>query len=74
MAAEEISFNSESGNVQSVSYDAETQELTVGFNHGGTYVYRGVPPGIARGFADAPSAGQYLNTFIKGTYGYERVS
>ena len=72
MAIRDIAFTSEK-NVTSVQYDNETQELTVTFHHGGTYQYRNVPESVAVGFESAPSAGQYLNGFIKNLYEYEKV-
>lgn len=74
MAERDISFNSESGNITGIVYDDETQELTVTFHHGGEYAYHGVPEETAMGFESAPSAGQYLNSFIKGVYGYSHIS
>jgi hypothetical protein len=74
MAPRDISFSSESGNITGISYDDETQDLTVVFSHGGTYVYSSVPEETAMGFESAPSAGGYLNSFIKGVYSYERTS
>jgi hypothetical protein len=69
----DISFSSNSGNLTAISYDDETQQLTCVFHHGGTYVYSGVPPQVADGFASAPSAGQYLNQFVKPLYQYEKA-
>ena len=62
-----------STNIQSVQYDDESQELTVRFFKGGTYVYSDIPPNVADGFSSAPSAGTYLHQFIKGQYSYEKV-
>ena len=72
MAQREVSFAA-SSNIQSAAYDDETQELTCVFAHGGTYVYSGVPASVIDGFANAPSAGQYLHQFIKPLYQYEKA-
>ena len=69
--AREIPFAA-SSNLSSVSYDDETQELSVSFHKSGVYVYSGVPPTVADGFSTAPSAGQYLNQFVKPLYPYTR--
>jgi len=61
-----------SSHVKSVVYDDETQILTVGFARA-TYIYKGVDGNTADGFSTAPSAGRYLDQFIKGQYEYEKV-
>ena len=71
MALEAIPIKS-SSHVKSVSYDEDTQELVCEFAKA-SYLYSGVSPQVANGFRDAPSAGQYLDTFIKGTYGYRKL-
>jgi lysyl-tRNA synthetase, class II len=73
VALRDISFSSESGNITGITYDDETQELTVNFAHGGKYLYHDVPEETAVGFESAPSAGGYLHSFIKGLFGYERI-
>jgi hypothetical protein len=71
MAAEAIPIKS-SSHVQGVSYDEETQELVVAFAKA-SYLYSGVPAQVANGFADAPSAGAYLDQNIKGSYSYKKL-
>lgn len=73
MASRDIAFTSTSGNVTGVTYDPETSELTVSFGDR-VYTYANVPESVAMGFESAPSAGQYLNTFVKGLYQHTRVS
>ena len=73
MAERDIGYSSESGNISGISYDDETQDLTITFGSR-VYVYHNVPEETALGFESAPSAGGYLNSFIKGLYEYERVS
>lgn len=58
--------------VASADYDPATQALVVVFKNGGRGVYEGVPPDVAGGLFDAPSAGSYLNDFIKPAYSYRR--
>ena len=62
-----------SSQVAGITYDDEAQLLTVQFQRGGTYEYSQVPPNVADGFSSAPSAGGYLQQFIKGAYAYEKV-
>lgn len=74
MAQREIPFISASGNVTSVAYDDDTQELTVGFSGGSLYSYAEVPKELADEFSKSKSAGQHLNNKIKGTYKHKRLS
>jgi hypothetical protein len=72
MSAEIIPIKS-SSHVQGVSYDEDTQELVVSFAKA-SYLYSGVPPQVANGFAGAASAGQYLDTAIKAAeYPYKKL-
>ena len=64
----------QSGHVAFVIWDDETMDLTVGFRGGQTYRYEKVPGNVANGFAQALSPGAYLNSFIKGSYTYERTA
>lgn len=71
MALEAIPIKN-SSHVKSVSYDEETQELVCEFAKA-SYLYSGVPVQVANGFSSAPSAGGYLDTFIKGTYSFRKL-
>ena len=71
--ARDINFNSSSGNIESVNYEDETGELVVVFRGGRAYTYTGVPPTVADGFSSAPSAGSYLNDFVKGLYPFSKA-
>ncbi len=71
MAAEVIPIKA-SSHLQGVSYDEETQELVVTFKSS-SYIYSGVSQSVANGFRDAPSAGGYLDTNIKGVYQYKKL-
>lgn len=53
-----------------VSYDSETQELSVTWKNGRVSIYEGVPESVARDLANAPSAGQALNQEIKPFYSH----
>jgi KTSC domain-containing protein len=63
-----------SSNIADITYDENTQTLTVSFLSSGTYEYYGVPLSVAMGFADAPSAGKYLGAAIKGRYDYQKIA
>lgn len=63
----------ESSNLAQVGYDTATSTLYVGFKHGGTYRYFGVPIEKYTGILEAESAGKYLNAEIKPHHGYEKI-
>jgi hypothetical protein len=62
------SRNVVSSNVQSLTYDDDTQELSVLWNSGRTSVYSGVPDGLADEVSRAPSVGVVMNEKIKPFY------
>jgi hypothetical protein len=49
-------------------YDEESQTLVIRFPNGRPYTFGGVPPDIAKRFAEAESKGEFYNTFIRGRY------
>ena len=55
--------------VSKVSYLTNSQLLSVSLN-GRTYIYEGVPAGVAAAFANAPSAGRFFAQNIKGKYDF----
>jgi hypothetical protein len=59
--------------VQSISYDSDSQIMTVTFNTGKSYAYLGVPEDVAGDAANAASVGDYMNSEIKGRYQYRRL-
>lgn len=62
-----------SSNVESIGYDADSSTLQVEFKNGSTYQYFDVPENIFIGLRDADSVGGYLAVSIKGTYRYSKV-
>lgn len=62
-----------SSNLHSVGYDVPTSTLEVQFRSGGVYRYFRVPQHLFTGLLGAPSKGQYLHRFIKGSYDYKHV-
>ncbi len=63
-----------STNVAAVGFDAGTQTLEIEFHNGGVYQYYGVPEHMFTEMIHAPSAGKFLNMYIKDRYPYSRVS
>lgn len=64
--------HAESSHIKGAAYDAETQVLVISFAKA-DYAYSGVPENVVRDFEQAPSAGQFLETGIKGQYPYQKV-
>lgn len=52
----------------SAGYDKDSQELTIMFANGQSYVYYGVTPGVWEGLQRSSSPGRYFNTQIRGVY------
>ena len=57
-----------SSHVDTVSYDDETQELSVKWDTGKTSVYAGVPPDTASQVMNSWSVGTALHQAVKGKY------
>lgn len=57
-----------SSHVNIVSYDDETQELSVKWDTGKTSIYAGVPPEIANQVMNSWSVGTALHQVVKGKY------
>lgn len=71
MPAEAIPFK-QSSHITGIAYDEDTLELVVSFPKA-SYAYSQVPATVANGFTDAPSAGTYLETAIKGKFSYRKL-
>ena len=63
-----------SSNLAAIGYDPVTQTLEVEFHGGRIYQYYGVPDRMLEEMMQAPSAGQFFNTYIRDGYPYSRVS
>lgn len=63
-----------SSQIADIMYSDVDMDLTIAFQRGGIYVYHQVPSDVADGFSNAPSAGRYLNEFIKEIYDFERIA
>lgn len=67
------SFTPASSNVEEVTFDDQTDTLTVTFQGGEKYDYMNVPASVYRAFQAAPSAGSFVHRQLKGRYNYERA-
>jgi len=59
--------------VQVISYDPDSQTMTITYNNGRSYAYAGVPEDVALDASNAASVGEFVNSEIKGRYSYRRV-
>lgn len=60
-----------SSNVRACKYDSQDQMLSITFHSGQTYDYRSVPESVFEGLINASSPGKYVNSNIKGVYGFD---
>ena len=56
-----------------MGYDDAANTLEVEFRSGAIYQYYGVPQNMYEQLLQAPSKGQFINTYIKNAYAYSRV-
>ena len=63
----------DSSAVVSVGYDESRRTLELEYVDGDVYQYFDVPNALYHALLDAPSIGQFVNTEIKGIFGYEKV-
>jgi hypothetical protein len=62
-----------SSSIKSAGYDSQTMTMEVAFVNETVYQYFDVPEHIFQGLLSAPSAGAYLNSFVKGAYRYSKL-
>ncbi|MCY1644593.1 helicase HerA-like domain-containing protein [Methylorubrum sp. SL192] len=62
-----------STNLVSIGYDEGAQTLEVEFANGTIYQYYNVGSDLYQQLMEAPSKGQFLNTYLKNAYPYSRV-
>jgi len=60
--------------VADVSFDPESETMTVQFQQRGTYNYHNVGITEYVDFSQASSKGAYFNLYIRDRYSYERIS
>ena len=59
--------------VISIGYDRQTETLEIEFGSGRVYQYYDVPERMHVEIMQAPSKGQFFNTYIKDLYSFSRV-
>ena len=62
-----------SSTIVSIGYDPKTETLEIEFGSGRVYQYYDVPANLHDEIMQAPSKGQYFNTYIKDRYSFSRV-
>lgn len=62
-----------SSNIASIGYEEASQTLEIEFANGSIYQYYNIGPAINEQLMQAPSKGQFLNTYIKNAYPFSRV-
>lgn len=62
-----------SSNIFSIGYDSMSETLEVEFTSGSVYQYYNINEAFFELLMQAPSKGQFLNTYIKNSYPYSRV-
>jgi hypothetical protein len=60
--------------IRFISYDEDTERLSVTFVTGRRYLYEGVPVGVFEDFLRAPSRGGFFNAEIRDHYDYEEIA
>jgi len=63
-----------SSRIASWGYDSEHRTMEIEFVSGGVYQYSDVPLAIWMDAQQAPSAGKWFDSQIKGVYPYQRLS
>ncbi|HIE11759.1 MAG TPA: KTSC domain-containing protein [Kiritimatiellae bacterium] len=58
--------------LDSVRYDATSQNLVIVFDNGDIYEYHGVPPSVYEGLMTAESKGRYFHENIRDKYQYKK--
>jgi KTSC domain-containing protein len=64
----------ESTCVADITYDPETQDMTVAFVKRGTYLYHMITLDEFTDFQLASSQGRYFNFYIRDRYSFERIA
>jgi hypothetical protein len=59
--------------IRFISYDEDTERLSVTFVTGRRYLYEGVPVDVYEDFLRAPSRGGFFNAEIRDRYDYEEI-
>ena len=62
-----------SSTIKGCEYDDVTDNLTIDFRSGNSYVYYNVSPEVFDEFIHADSVGSYFNKYIKNSYSSNKV-
>jgi len=73
MPLQKMFTDEQSSNVREISYDPESNEMSVTFKGGSKYLYAAVPVDVYQGALDAPSIGSYFASKIKRVYACEKA-
>ena len=57
-----------SSNIAKIVYDEENSSMDIFFKSGRTYRYEQIPYEVWNAFVEAPSAGKFYSSSIKGTF------
>ena len=60
--------------IRSLSYDSQSQALTITFQSGRRYLYRDVPETLAAEMKRAFSKGEFFNEHIRARFAFERLA
>jgi hypothetical protein len=71
--ATQIVPHTPSTNIAQITYDDETQTLTINFLKGGMVEFYEVDETAVQGFGTALSATKYMNSFIENVYPSQRI-
>jgi hypothetical protein len=64
----------ESSTLEEIGYDESSQEMTLVFVGGETYVYEEVPPMVYEGLRETSSKGQFFNKWIRDRFEYRHLT
>jgi len=70
---EATSYEFDSSVIKKAMYNHTSQQLTVEFNNGSTYLYEGVEARVFNDFVEADSQGMYFAENIKESYSYTKL-
>lgn len=59
--------------IHSISYNTNSEQLTLEFNNRKIYIYLDVPISIFLDMIESQNKGSYLNRHVKGSYGFSCV-
>lgn len=60
--------------IRFISYDEDTERLSVTFVTGRRYIYEHVPKDVFENFLSAPSRGTFFNTEIRDRFDFREVT